>query len=322
MTVSQKKTSQKIIIERIDSVSIPVSNLEKAVEFYTHVLNFKKTTEETISYLKEGKPLSKVTRSPRTVVRLKLGEECIEIIEFPDEMKGRPIPDGSRSNDRWFQHVAIIVKDMKKAYAILKKNKVRHVSSVPQRLPDRNPNAGGIWAFYFLDPDGHVLEILQFPDDKGQEKWHLPSDELFLGIDHTAIVVKNSSRSLEFYQGALGFQELGESDNDGPEQEKLNHVKGVRLHITGLGVGKGMNVEFLEYRYPQDGCDYPDVQMNDLYAWVSNFIVKDIDALEDSFIEAQTDWLTPGIISRKTSSQKLSSEGIIRDPDGHLIRLM
>ncbi len=322
MSVSQKKTFQKTIIERIDSVSIPVSNLEKAVEFYTRVLNFKKITEETVRYRQEGKTLSKVTLSERTAVRLKLGEECIELIEFPDEIKGRPIPEDSRSNDRWFQHVAIIVKDIKKAYEILKKNKVRHVSAEPQRLPDRNPNAGGIWAFYFLDPDGHVLEILQFPDDKGQEKWHRPSDELFLGIDHTAIVVENSSRSLEFYQGALGFEKLGESDNDGPEQERLNHVEGVRLHITGVGVGKGMNVEFLEYRHPLDGRDYPDVEMNDLYAWVSNFLVKDIDAVEECFIQNQTDWLTPGIISRESSSQKSACEGIIRDPDGHLIRLM
>ncbi len=321
MSVSQKKTFQKTIIERIDSVSIPVSNLGKAVEFYTRVLNFKKITEETLRYRQEGKALSKATLSERTAVRLKLGEECIELTAFPDEIKGRPIPEGSRSNDRWFQHVAIIVKDIAKAYEILKKNKVRHVSAEPQRLPDRNPNAGGIWAFYFLDPDGHVLEILQFPDDKGQEKWHRPSDEIFLGIDHTAIVVKNSARSLEFYQGALGFTKLGESDNDGPEQEKLNHVQGVRLHITGVGVGQGMNVEFLEYRYPLDGRDYPDVEMNDLYAWVSNFIVKDINTVKKSFLEPQTEWLTPGIISRENSSNKISLEGIIRDPDGHLIRL-
>jgi len=83
-----------------------------------------------------------------------------------------------------------------------------------------------------------------------------------------------------------------------------------------------MNVEFLEYRYPLNGRDYPDVEMNDLYAWVSNFIVKDINTVKKSFLEPQTEWLTPGIISRENSSNKISLEGIIRDPDGHLIRLM
>jgi hypothetical protein len=33
--------------------------------------------------------------------------------------KGRPIPADSRSNDVWFQHIAIIVSDMDKAYKLL-----------------------------------------------------------------------------------------------------------------------------------------------------------------------------------------------------------
>ena len=40
----------------------------------------------------------------------------------------------SRSNDRWFQHVAIIVSDMDKAYARLRANRVRHASTGPQTL--------------------------------------------------------------------------------------------------------------------------------------------------------------------------------------------
>ena len=52
------------------------------------------------------------------------------------------------------------------------------------------------------------------------------------------------------------------------------------------------------------------------------FLVKDFNAVEECFKQNQTDWLTPGIISRESSSQKSACEGIIRDPDGHLIRLM
>ena len=53
------------------------------------------------------------------------------------------------------------------AYARLRSFNVEHASSGPQRLPDWNPNAGGIEAFYFRDPDGHNLEVLAFPPDKG-----------------------------------------------------------------------------------------------------------------------------------------------------------
>src|SRR5207249_1098815 len=85
--------------------------------------------------------------------------------------------------------IVIIVSDMEKAYAQLRQAKVQHASSGPQRLPDWNKNAAGISAFYFKDPDEHPVEVLQFPPDKGAEKWHRQNGKLFLGIDHTAIVV-------------------------------------------------------------------------------------------------------------------------------------
>ena len=100
------------------------------------------------------------------IVRMRLGGEFIELTEYIAP-KGRPIPVDSRSNDRWFQHIAIIVSDMDKAYAWLRKNKVEHASSGPQLLPDWNKKAAGISAFYFKDPDGHPVEVLQFPPDKG-----------------------------------------------------------------------------------------------------------------------------------------------------------
>ena len=45
------------------------------------------------------------------VARLRLGAEEIELIDFLAP-EGRPIPADSRSNDEWFQHIAIIVRDM------------------------------------------------------------------------------------------------------------------------------------------------------------------------------------------------------------------
>ena len=102
------------------------------------------------------------------------------------------------------------------------------------KLPAWNKNAAGIRAFYFKDPDGDVLEILQFPPDKGNPKWHRPTDKLFLGIDHTAIVVGDTDTSLHFYRDRLGLEVVGESENYGTEQEHLNNVFGARLRITSL----------------------------------------------------------------------------------------
>ena len=81
---------------------------------------------------------------------------------------------------------------------------MQHTSSGPQLLPAWKPNAGGIRAFYFRDPDGHALEVLWFPQRKGAAKWRAPTDRLFLGIDHTAIVISDTEASLRFYRDQLG----------------------------------------------------------------------------------------------------------------------
>jgi hypothetical protein len=73
------------------------------------------------------------------VVRMKLVDESVELTEDLAPRR-RPFPIDTRSNDRWFQHVAIIVSDMDRAYRTLRQ--VQHASSGPQRLPDWNKSAG------------------------------------------------------------------------------------------------------------------------------------------------------------------------------------
>jgi hypothetical protein len=56
--------------------------------------------------------------------------------------------------------VALLVV-MEQAYRRLRQHRVQHVSTGPQRLPDWNRNAGGIEAFYFADPDGHAIQVIE-----------------------------------------------------------------------------------------------------------------------------------------------------------------
>jgi catechol 2,3-dioxygenase-like lactoylglutathione lyase family enzyme len=92
--------------------------------------------------------------------------------------------------------------------------------------------------------------VLQFPPDKGEPKWRRATDRLFLGIDHTAIVVANTEESLAFYRGRLGLRVTGTSENYGPEQERLNNVFGLRLRITTLRAPSGPGVELSSISCP------------------------------------------------------------------------
>jgi len=255
------------------------------------------------------------------VVRMRLGEETIELTEYLTP-RGRPIPADSRSHDRWFQHIAIIVSDMDRAYGWLRQHRVEHASPAPQRLPDWNPSAGGIRAFYFKDPDGHPLEILWFPPGKGDPKWHRPTGRLFLGIDHTAIVVGSTEASLACYRDTLGLRVVGESENHGPEQERLNNVFGARLRITTLRAPSGPGVEFLEYLTPRDGRLIPtDTRPNDLVHWQTVLASEDADAVARTIRGSACAPLSPSVAP---AGRELGFvEGfLLRDPDGHTLKVV
>src|SRR6266852_5339235 len=243
------------LVDGVDAIGITVSDMDRAADFYSKVLTFEKVSDTEVAG-ENYEHLEGVFGLRIRVVRMRLGHEFIELTEYLAP-KGRPIPADSRSNDRWFQHIAIIVNDMDQAYVWLRRHNVAHISPAPQRLPDWNPNAGGIRAFYFKDPDGHALEILQFPPDKGDARWQRPIDRVFLGIDHTAIVVSDTEASLKFYRDTLGLQVVGGSENHGPEQERLNNVPGARLRITTLRAAEGPAIELLEYLAPRDGRPFP-----------------------------------------------------------------
>lgn len=304
----------------VDSVSIVVSDLDRSVAFYRDVLSFEKT-EEVEAYGDDVERSTGVFGARVRVARMRLGDERIELVHYLAP-RGRPVPEDARSNDLGFQHVAIIVRDMDAAYARLRSFGVEHASSGPQRLPDWNPNAGGIEAFYFKDPDGHPLEILEFPAGKGDPKWRRAGDRLFLGIDHTAIVVDRTEPSLAFWRDALGLTVAGESENHGSEQERLNSVFGARLRITGLRAPSGPGVEFLDYLSPGDGRPQPlDAKANDLASTTTVIVVPDAEAAAVELVRAGYAWVSPGAVTVRPllGAARIA---LVRDPDGHFVRLI
>jgi catechol 2,3-dioxygenase-like lactoylglutathione lyase family enzyme len=307
-------------VRGVAGIGITVSDMDRAVDFYSRVLTFEQVSDTEVAG-PEFEHLEGVFGLRMRVVRMKLGDEFIELTEFLAP-RGQPIPAELRSNDRSFQHIAIIVSDMDKAYAWLRKNKVEHASSSPQRLPDWNKNAAGISAFYFKDPDGHPVEILQFPSDKGQAKWHLPTDKLFLGIDHTAIVVWNTDDSLKFYRDLLGMRVAGESENYGTEQEHLNNVFGAHLRITALRSEQGLGIELLEYLAPRDGKPFPaDEHANDVLHRQTILVSRNLEETARQLYSRKAIFVSSGIVTNPTAQLGFHKAFLVRDPDGHVLEI-
>ena len=300
----------------VDSVGITVRDLDAAKAYYAGVLGFEPAGEREVTG-DDFEHAYGVFGLRMRIARMQLGDESIELMEYLAP-RGRPIAADSRSNDLWFQHIALIVSDIERAYAHLRERKVEHASSGPQTLPDWNPNAGGISAFYFRDPDGNHLEILEFPPDKGLAKWHAPTNRLFLGIDHTAIVVADTDTSLRFYRDTLGMQVVGTSENYGIEQERLNNVFGARLRITALRADQGIGVELLEYLAPRTGRAMPvDTQSNDLWHWQVNFDIDAIGPLDERIRNRGYRYVSSGVVALASAVHPANSFVMVRDPDGH-----
>ncbi len=322
---SQKATA-------VAAVSITVENLDREVAFFTEALGFQKIKEETWT----GKEAAELFDWPDEsasvqIVTLQLGDEQIRLLDFHG-IPSRPVAPDARSNDLWFQHLAIVVSDMETAYRQLLTRKVVHVSTAPQTLPDYLPNAAGIKAFYFRDPEGHNLELIWFPPGKGAAKWQETVAEgsssgqrseggqprpLFLGIDHTAIAIADTDNSLAFYRDRLGLVHGGHSENYGPEQEHLNQVFGARLDINGLHADIGPGVEFLQYIAPPGGRPYPaDSKAWDLWHYHTEMEVDDLDALVQKLEK-------PGVtrVSRRIAGLSGTNMVMVRDPDGHAVLL-
>src|SRR5213083_185754 len=303
----------------VKSVGMTVSDMDRSVAFYS-ALAFQKVSDVEVLG-EQYEHLEGVFGARMRIVRMQLGNEYLDLTEYLTP-RGRPIPVDSRSNDLWFQHIAIVVRDMDQAFEKLRALKVQFVSTGPQTLPPSIKAAAGIKAFYFRDPDQHNLEIIYFPPSKGDARWQEKTEKLFLGIDHTALGISNTDASLKFYRDLLGLRKAGESENFGTEQEHLNQVFGAHLRITGLRAPSGPGIEFLEYLTPRDGRPRPsDIHANDLVHWQTMVVTNDVDALAQKLRQAYVGFVSSGVVLMPRDKAGFTKGAIVSDPDGHSVLL-
>lgn len=182
--------------------------------------------------------------------RLRLGDQDIELVRF--DTPGAPYPAGSTSHDAWFQHLAIVTDDMVAAHARLSAQPgwtSLTRDGTPVLLP---ASSGGVTAFKFRDPEGHSLELLQFP---GGTAWPPGAAGArragpCLGIDHSAVVVSDVVASLAFYD-TLGLRLTARSENRGIEQDRLDNIREARVSVVGLSPQTSPpHLELLAYHTP------------------------------------------------------------------------
>jgi catechol 2,3-dioxygenase-like lactoylglutathione lyase family enzyme len=284
--MDMQSANPQLQVRKLAGFGLTTPNARQLSEFYQKVLDFRLLGNEQRS----GGEFERLmgVEGGASVITLGLGEEVVELLQF--DRPGRLYPEDAASSDLCFQHFAIVVADIRLAYQKLISAGGWTAISIdgPQQLP---ASSGSVTAFKFRDPDGHPLELLEFPSDRMPPYWQSPSQaSLFLGIDHSAISVADGAASIEFYR-RLGFRVAGHSFNSGPEQERLDAVGHAQVEVTALEPQQATpHVELLCYRSVTRGTSSV-VRGNDVAA---TRLIFHVDG----------------------SAESVTPQGLI-DPDGH-----
>jgi catechol 2,3-dioxygenase-like lactoylglutathione lyase family enzyme len=288
------------MIERLSSIEMICGDPNALAAFYQTAFGF-------LGSHRAGGP----ARGINQCVRLRLENQEIALVGV--EPQGRPYPANVAGWSPLFQHVAIVVSDMAIAYARLSAitGWTPISTSGPQLLPAAS---GGVIAFKFRDPEGHPLELIAFPANAIPSQWQMNLNSDCLGIDHSAVSVANTAKSIDFYQ-SLGLSRGGGSLNIGTEQARLDDIAKAVVEVTALMPTQSTpHLELLCYRGDFDR--HVQQHTNDISATRLVFSVESRVALE-SLVGRHPD----NLVTDSTEGKANAGRVLLRDPDGHLICL-
>lgn len=300
-------------VQRLARVSRTVSDLDRAVAFYRDALDFSVIDETTWDDAAWG-DLMGIADARGRCAMLQLGEQELELVAF--DPPGNPYPLDSDSSDLWFQHIAVVVSDMHAAYTRLCGYAFTPVTEGgPQRLP---ASSGGVTAYKFRDPDGHPLELIEFPVGTGDPMWQTESD-VFLGIDHSAIDVADVEISIDFYARLLGFSVASRSFNSGPAQQRLDRAFKDRVDVVALqpATPGPPHIELLGYKKPAGHSIPKHARSNDIAADRLVLQVDDLPRLVQALRAENAEFVSRSV----DVSAADSCAALVRDPTGHLLML-
>ncbi len=247
-------------LQAVAGFTLVTADLPRLVRFYRGVLGF--ALHGADAPIGDGEMALLGLSGAGRRQMLSLGDQTLWIDQF--EHTGRAYPADGDAASLWFQHLALVVDDMHGAHA-----RLRGTAPISQGGSQQLPSAsGGVQAFKFRDPDGHPLELLQFPGGGTPRAWRNRrrlDGQIGLGIDHSAISVSDADASAAFYR-ALGLVMGERTLNEGPAQQRLDGLPGVEVEVVPMMARNGVpHLELLGYRTPK-GQAGPALRANDVAA--------------------------------------------------------
>lgn len=294
-------------VTRLLRVDLPVADLARAVVFYRDGLGFVAGSQG------QTRHRGGVFARWRT---MRIGQQTVRLIAY--DPSGEAYPAESTSADLWFQHIAIVASDMSRAYQRVSiQPGFQAISQAgPQRLP---ANTGSVTAFKFRDPDGHPLELIHFPQGASASRWNNAGDHLFPGYDHSAICVSDLAQSLRFYAQHLGFRKAQYSLNSGAAQARLDGLVNPTVDVLAMTPlsQSTPHIELLCYHVERAQRAGSPPGVFDVAATQLVLETDDCAKITTRLTDAKIPFVAPSELDEEGDLESI----LIRDPDGHLIKL-
>jgi catechol 2,3-dioxygenase-like lactoylglutathione lyase family enzyme len=296
-------------------VSITVADLGRITAFYRDALGLEVGPETAWTDAGWLHVLGLDGATKARSVDVAVGAQIVELVAF--DPPGRPYPPERAANDQWFEHLALATRDIANVAERLRGPSGVITEGGPVALP---PNTGRVSAFKFRDPEGHPLELIDFPQGVGAPDWQSGPATGILGYDHTAIAVTDLATSLSFYVGLLGFRIGGRSLNHGPEQDRLDGLTGCEVDVVALAPAEvpTPHVELLHYRKPRGRVAAERFRAEDVASARQVHAVDDLDALAARLRGEGIGFVSDRVVTLADGRRAVS----VADPDGHMLVLI
>lgn len=169
------------MLNRIELISLTVTDIEKSIRFYEDILNMKLAKQAVVD-CKSAEALYGMPACRVKIAHLKGCEDCgSPVIELRQFAKTNTTHDEVRLNKVSISSMSFIVEDIEQTYKEFKEKGVEFISS-PQDFEYTNEGFGKNKAVFFKDPDGIILELQEIVErgtpvnELDKDTWIGPSD--------------------------------------------------------------------------------------------------------------------------------------------------